>query len=80
MESLIPILKEETSKQQEKKDENVKNLFWKVRLVNEKYFPVSITVVLVISYLGVFIFTMNCGKYDVGDLTYAVALAYVLHI
>ncbi|XP_027049491.1 uncharacterized protein LOC113676949, partial [Pocillopora damicornis] len=40
LESLIPILKEETSKQQEKKDENVKNLFWKVRLVNEKYFPV----------------------------------------
>ena len=80
LESLIPFLKEETSEQQEKGDENVKNLFWKVRLVKKKNFPVSITVLLVKSFLGVYIFTMNCGKYDVGYLTYAVALAYVVHI
>ena len=80
LESLIPFLKEETSEQQEKGDENVKNLFWKVRLVKKKNFPVSITVLLVKSFLGVYIFIMNCGKYDVGYLTYAVALAYVVHI
>ena len=80
LESLIPFLKEETSEQQEKGDENVKNLFWKVRLVKKKNFPVSITVLLVKSFLGVYIFTMNCGKYEVGYLTYAVALVYVVHI
>ena len=40
--SLIPFLEEETSEQQGKEDENVKNLFWKVRLVNKRNFPVSI--------------------------------------
>ena len=80
LKSLIPFLKEETSEQQEEEDENVKNLFWKVRLVNKKSFPVSITLLLVSPYPRVYIFTTTCGKYDVGDLTYAVALVYVVHM
>ena len=80
LKSLIPFLKEETSEQQEEEDENVKNLFWKVRLVNKKSFPVSITLLLVSPYPRVYIFTTTCGKYDVGDLTYAVALVNVVHM
>lgn len=40
--SLIPLMKEETSEQQKQQDKNVKNLFWKVRLVNKKHFPVRL--------------------------------------
>ena len=42
LQALIPHLKEETqSEEQGNEDKDVTNLFWKVRLVNKKHFPVS---------------------------------------
>ena len=44
LQALIPHLKEDTqSEEQQHEDENVRNLFWKVRLVKKKHFPVSMS-------------------------------------